>query len=143
MPNSRYTASCASCGPYLPKVLRGSQFFPISLLHRNLAKAHSHRGIPGNDRADLNASKGVSSHTPIGRFSTFPPFAFPNLTQPETPTSALDSLKIVQTTTASTDECFPPKPPIACKPYISSERIALINQLPHASATEPTSPQHD
>ena len=37
-----------------------------------LRKVKSHTGIPGNDRADLNANKGLSSHTSIGRCATFP-----------------------------------------------------------------------
>ena len=67
---------------------------------------------------------------------SFPSHALPALPRLDTPTSALDSLKIVQTITASTDECFPPKPPIARKPYISTNTIALVNQLPHASSKE-------
>ena len=35
-----------------------------------------------------------------------------------------------------TDERFPPKPPIARKPYISSDTISLIAQLPHTSSTD-------
>ena len=59
-------------------------------------QVQSHTGIPGNDRADLNASKGISSHTPIGRFSSFPPHALPTPPRLDIPTSALDSLKVVQ-----------------------------------------------
>ena len=101
-----------------------------------LRKVKSHTGIPGNDRADLNASKGITSCTPIGRFATFPPLVLPVLPRLDTPSSAPDSLKIVQTITSSYDECFPPKPPIARKPYISSDTISLIAQLPHTSSTD-------
>ena len=54
----------------------------------------------------------------------------------DTPSSAPDSFKIVQAITSSSDECFPPKPPTARKPYISSDTISLIAQLPHTSSTD-------
>ena len=37
---------------------------------------------------------------------------------------------------SSSNEFFPPKPPITRKPYISSDTISLIAQLPHTSSTE-------
>ena len=67
-----------------------------SQTHVELRKAQSHTGIPGHDRADLKAFKGISSHTPIGRFSSFPPHALPTPPRLDIPTSALDSLKVVQ-----------------------------------------------
>ena len=74
-----------------------------------LRKVKSHTGIPGNDRADLNASNGITSCTPIDRFATFQPLTLPVLPRMDTPSSAQDSLKIVQANTSSSDECFPPK----------------------------------
>ena len=94
-----------------------------------LRKVKSHTGIPGNDRADLNATKGLSSCTSIGRFATFPPLDLPSQTW----------IHLQQRLTLSKSfklSLPPPKPPLARKPYISSATISLISQLPHTTSTE-------
>jgi hypothetical protein len=83
-----------------------------------LRKVRSHTGITGNDCADSNALKGVTSRTPIGRFSPFP--------QDST------TFIIVQTISSTADSCFPPIPPVARKPHISSDTIFPFEQLPDA-----------
>ena len=79
-------------------------------IYIELRKVKSHTGMPGNARADLIASKGITSCTPIGRFATFPPPTLPVLSRMDTPSSAPDSLKIVQVIASSSDECFPKTP---------------------------------
>ena len=53
--------------------------------------------------------------TPLSEFAIFPPLELPSLHYLNSPSAAPDSLNIIQTITSS-DECFPPKPPIARKP---------------------------
>lgn len=65
-----------------------------------LRKVKSHTGITGNDRADSNASKGVTSRSPIGRFSTFSPSPLPSLPFPQ-----------IQQHTISLIEQLPTSPP--------------------------------
>ena len=57
-----------------------------------LRKVKSHTCIPGNDRADLNANRGLSSHTSVGRFATFPPLDLPSIPNLNSPSAAPDSL---------------------------------------------------
>ena len=96
-----------------------------------LRKVKSHTGITGNDRADSNAAKGVTSRSPIGRFSSFPPSPLPSLplsTPPSLPPDAT-TFNLIQTISTHADNCFPSKPPGARKPYISTDTITLIAQL--------------
>ena len=78
-----------------------------------LCKVKSHTGITGNDRADSNAAKGVTSRSPIGRFSSFPPSPLPSLplsTPPSLPPDAT-TFNLIQTMSTHADNCFPSKPP--------------------------------
>ena len=59
-----------------------------------LRKVKSHTGIPGNDRADLNGNKGLSSHTSIGSFATCPPLELPSLPFLNSPSAHLIRLTL-------------------------------------------------
>lgn len=100
-----------------------------------LSTVKSHTGIPGNEKADLNASLGVSTRTPIGRFSTFPPGPLFPLPHPSTPTLTPDlhTIHFVDTISTQTYLCFPTSSQSIRKPYLSSDAFSLVQELQHSS----------
>ena len=97
----------------------------------NIHKLKSHTGIPGNERADLNADNGVTRLTAIGRFSSFPPsslyplpflpIALPN---PDTFTE-----QFVATLASTFNSVFPKIHQQARKPYLSDSTLQFSQQL--------------
>ena len=94
-------------------------------------KVKPHTGIPGNERADINADNGVTRRTSIGRYASFPPaslFSIPLTStvpmDPDTFTSCL-----VSTLTIASQSSFPQLTHSARKPYLSENTLRLTTQI--------------
>ena len=94
----------------------------------------SHTGIPGKERADANAAKGVTSLAPVGRYVTVP--TLPILVRSPNIPSSFSSASISQQADhlsrilhSASVASLPKKPIEVRKPYLSSDTLQLISQV--------------
>ena len=107
----------------------GSQTYVI------IHKVQSHVGIPGNERADQNAAKGVTSSSINSHHFSFPPAKlFPLPTDQDS--SFPETVRFIQKISSAADSHFPALRSSARKPYITAHTLSLIQQLPTTSDSE-------
>ena len=106
----------------------------LGLVPLSFSKVQSHTGIPGNERADANAAKGVTSLAPVGRYVTVP--ALPVLVRSPNIPSSFSSASISQQADhlsrilhSASVASLPKKPIEVRKPYLSSNTLQLISQI--------------
>ena len=99
----------------------------LSLSYVVLHKAKPHSGIPGSERADSNANKGLTMRTPIGRFSSFPFSPLPPPTSTHQSSSPPDSttFTISRSISSAADSSFPVKSIPSRRPYTSHSTMNL------------------
>lgn len=97
-----------------------------------MSKVKSHTGIPGNERADSNADRGLSSRARLGRFSTFPfaPLQSPTVDFPAIHNLDQSTSSLINNISSVTETFFPLKLSVTRKPYLSPDTFSLIQSLP-------------
>ena len=99
----------------------------LSLFYVVLHKAKPHSGIPGSERADSNANKGLTMRTPIGRFPSFPFSPLPPPLSTHQSSSPPDSttFTIIRSISSAAGSSFPVKSIPSRRPYTSHSMMNL------------------
>ena len=106
-----------------------------------LRKIPSHKGIPGNEIADVAANKGVYSHSSIGRFSTYPTSGLspPDLfyyTEEWSQRSVTEQDAVITKIFKDALPLVPEIPLSAKKPWISAATLSLIAETQASTYTD-------
>ena len=101
-----------------------------------LTKVRGHSSEPGNDRADANAFTGVTSCSNLGRFCSTPPSPLP-LSAPSpladwfaAKSVSEQSILLSDVVKSAAAVSLPLRPPLVKQPYLSSDTISLLTNLP-------------